>query len=92
MRKEALTRKQGAWVLGRGRRDLTAPLSRVPSLLPFPLANGSSPTSHGSSACCRGHSTQFRDNPQQDTTVAGHWWLTPIILASREAEIRRIEI
>jgi hypothetical protein len=26
------------------------------------------------------------------TTVAGCWWLTPVILASREAEIRRIEV
>jgi hypothetical protein len=23
--------------------------------------------------------------------LAGHWWLTPVILATREAEIRRIE-
>jgi hypothetical protein len=23
---------------------------------------------------------------------AGHWWLTPVILASQEAEIRRIMI
>jgi hypothetical protein len=22
----------------------------------------------------------------------GHWWLTPIILATQEAEIRRIEV
>jgi hypothetical protein len=26
------------------------------------------------------------------TFIAGHWWLTPIILASQEAEIRRIEV
>jgi hypothetical protein len=23
---------------------------------------------------------------------AGHWWLTPVILATQEAEIRRIEV
>jgi hypothetical protein len=23
---------------------------------------------------------------------AGHWWLTPVILANEEAEIRRIEV
>jgi hypothetical protein len=23
---------------------------------------------------------------------AGHWWLTPIILATQEAEIRRIKV
>jgi hypothetical protein len=24
--------------------------------------------------------------------LAGHWWLTPVILATQEAEIRRIEV
>jgi hypothetical protein len=24
--------------------------------------------------------------------LAGHWWLTPIILATQEAEIRRIVV
>jgi hypothetical protein len=25
-------------------------------------------------------------------SVAGHWWLTPVILATQEAEIRRIAV
>jgi hypothetical protein len=29
---------------------------------------------------------------QQNFIYAGHWWLTPIILASQEAEIRRIVV
>jgi hypothetical protein len=24
--------------------------------------------------------------------IAGHWWLTPVILATQEAEIRRISV
>jgi hypothetical protein len=26
------------------------------------------------------------------TSLAGHWWLTPLTLAIQEAEIRRIEV
>jgi hypothetical protein len=25
-------------------------------------------------------------------SLAGHWWLTPVILATREAEMRRIMV
>jgi hypothetical protein len=28
----------------------------------------------------------------KEYSAAGHWWLTPIILATQEAEIRRIMI
>jgi hypothetical protein len=27
-----------------------------------------------------------------DMFKAGHWWLTPVILATQEAEIRRIKV
>jgi hypothetical protein len=26
------------------------------------------------------------------TTITGHWWLTPVILATQEAEIRRTAV
>jgi hypothetical protein len=26
------------------------------------------------------------------TSIAGYWWLTPVILATQEAEIRRITV
>jgi hypothetical protein len=28
----------------------------------------------------------------QKSVAAGHWWLTPVILAIQEAEIRRITV
>jgi hypothetical protein len=28
----------------------------------------------------------------QNTSLAGHWWLTPVILATQESEIRRIAV
>jgi hypothetical protein len=29
---------------------------------------------------------------QQSRILTGHWWLTPVILAPQEAEIRRIVV
>jgi hypothetical protein len=37
----------------------------------------------------------MKDKLKTTTTkkqVAGHWWLTPVILATQEAEIRRITV
>jgi hypothetical protein len=33
-----------------------------------------------------------KKNAFKKTEVARHWWLTPIILATQEAEIRRIMV
>jgi hypothetical protein len=32
---------------------------------------------------------KIKQNPR---SLAGHWWLTPVILATQEAEMRRIMV
>jgi hypothetical protein len=34
----------------------------------------------------------MRHHYSQEMPKARHWWLTPVILATQEAEIRRIEV
>jgi hypothetical protein len=43
--------------------------------------------------CHLAHQTDlFRERMLKSVIIAGHWWLTPVILATQETEIRRIEI
>jgi hypothetical protein len=34
----------------------------------------------------------YSENNNKIMSAAGHWWLTPVILATQEAEIRRIGV
>jgi hypothetical protein len=35
---------------------------------------------------------QIASVPSKNKKKAGHWWLTPVILATQEAKIRRISV
>jgi hypothetical protein len=42
-----------------------------------------------SALCCRDHGSPC---DKREGSQAGHWWLTPVILATQETEIRKITV
>jgi hypothetical protein len=67
--------------------DFSILIKNSPELENLASYSNPSPLLHFIHFCCSRNSTTFKS-----TMNAGHQWLTPVILATQEAEIRSIEV